>query len=181
MLIRQDMPVAGEIDWLRQSSRPSVLSLDPGLRTGVALVRDGRPLFLTEIDVRAEWAIRPGRAVMLFQRAIADLLSEHRPGCLACETPTMRGAFGQIPVVMLHAAEAMAELQDVRTERLAVVTVRARLFPGVKFVSGQGKAKVKALLISRGFKPANGHQSDALAVGLAAEMGKPAKKRRGRA
>jgi hypothetical protein len=181
MLIRTDLAVAAEIDWLRQSARPSILSLDPGLRTGVALVREGQALFLSEIDVRAEWVIRPGRAVMLFQQAIADLISEHRPAWLACETPTMRGAFGQIPVVMIHAAEAIAELQDVRTERLAVVSVRSRIFPGVKFPKGKGKASAMALLRQRGFRPANGHQADALAVGLAAEMGKPAKKGRARA
>jgi Holliday junction resolvasome RuvABC endonuclease subunit len=166
MLVNHALTIREEIDALDEARRP-VLGLDPGLRTGVALLRSGALLFCADYDMRHDWRANEGRALRLWHAFILGQLREHRPRCLAIEKAN--GArFGStltIPNSVRLVAQMAADEAGVPVRLLSVQTVR-------KAVCGSGKAKkpdVAAALDRLGLMAPNDHARDAAAVALAAE------------
>ncbi len=146
----------------------TILGLDPGLRTGVALIRNGSLLFACDYDCRDDWREDEGQAMYRWHAFILGQLREHKPRLLVIEKAN--GArFGStltIPHTVRIVAQMAAYAARVEVRLLSVQTIRKR-------VCGSGKAKkpdVARALDKRGLHASNDHARDAVAVALAGEF-----------
>ncbi len=145
----------------------TILGLDPGLRTGVALLRGGAVLFAADYDARDDWRADEGAAMYRWHSFILGQLRDHKPAFLAIEKAN--GArFGgtlTIPNTVRIVAQMAAYEARIPVRLLSVQTIRKRL-------CGSGKAKkedVATALGLLGLHAPNDHARDAVAVALAAE------------
>lgn len=169
MLVNPALTVREEIDALEQASKPApVMGVDPGLRTGVALIRNGAVLAAYDFDARDDWGLNEGMAMYRWHAFILGQLREFRPRLLCIEKAS--GArFGStltIPNTVRIVAQMAAYEARVPVRLLSVQTIR-------KAVCGSGKAKkqdVAATLDKRGLFGGNDHARDAIAAALAGEV-----------
>jgi len=167
VLVRDDLAVAAEIDWLAEEGRwgaPRALALDPGWTTGWALSDGACGHFSVEQHRGEDEAL----ACWAFYEQVAGLLFLRRPRVLVVEQPKGRWAATEWPNTLRRLAHMAAVMHAVARAEVTATAARKAVIGRAFRRKGEREedfdATIRAAVLERGFCARNEHEADAAAV-----------------